>query len=237
MTGNQNLQVQASQIQVNTLTLSRASVESVVLDGAAGSTARLNNLTISSPLALSAGKGMTLRANGLSIASPGSLNLGNGRLILDYAGATPAQTLRAWVANGAVGTTPSISGASTLALVDNSRLHKTSFGGQTLAAPFSQVFIQNAMAGDVNLDGKVDKEDLLAVFANLKRTNALWIQGDLDNNGIVNLTDLAIVQSLLPAPSLSLPAASKTAATRQTKSVVKHKPHKVKIQNPKKHGR
>ena len=47
-----------------------------------------------------------------------------------------------------------------------------------------------ALAGDVNLDGKVDFADLLAVAQDYGRTGATWSLGDFNGDGIVDFADL-----------------------------------------------
>jgi hypothetical protein len=50
-----------------------------------------------------------------------------------------------------------------------------------------------AMAGDANLDGKVDINDLTVVLANYGQTGATWSQGDFIGDGKVDINDLTIV--------------------------------------------
>ena len=82
----------------------------------------------------------------------------------------------------------------------------------------------------MNLNGKVDHNDLLALYANLNKPNATWLNGDVDQNGTVDLSDLAIVQSHLTAPSLSVLKILKSPA----KSPQKHpSPRPKRFQNTK----
>ena len=161
----------------------------------------------------------------LSLTGNISLNLTKPNLIVSY-GVIPS--LRTYLANAATGAKPSIvcDSASTLALIDNSKLHKTSFAGVTLFEPFSQVLIQPAAPGDANLDGVVNENDLLVIFANLNKTNATWLNGDVDQSGTVDLTDLALVQSKLVSPALparSTQKSPKKSPVIHLKPVMKHK--------------
>ena len=138
-------------------------------------------------------------------------------------------TLQQYLRNGATGALSGIipsNPSTSLALIDNSKIHKTLFAGTPLSEPFCQILIQPATPGDANLDGVVNQNDLLTLYANLNRSNATWLNGDVDNSGTVDLTDLAIVQSRLPSPSVSV-LQSKKPPTKtpsiRTKPIVKHK--------------
>ena len=77
-------------------------------------------------------------------------------------------------------------------------------------------------AGDINLDGKVNFTDLVALAANYGSNNAAWCDGDLNSDGKVNFADLVIlaahygashstnpttaVAASFPADGLSAPA-------------------------------
>jgi hypothetical protein len=203
-TGLTPLDVRVGQVISGDCTINCTGVESTLLDALAGAVVQLGSLTLSAPLALTAGKGLLLRANALVISGAGSLDLADGKLILDYTGGTPAQTVLAWVANGQAGSTPSIQSTALdptqrLAMIDNTLVHMPSFAGQALASPFSQILIQPALRGDANLDGKVDEHDLLSIFANMSRSSAQWLLGDLDQDGNVDLDDYAQVAANMGA--------------------------------------
>jgi large repetitive protein len=253
----QNLQVQPTQVLVGTMAVASTGVEATVLDASAGSVVQLNSLTLTAPLAMAAGKGLVLRANALAITSGGSLDLADGKMILDYAGPTPAQVVRGLVRNGQTSGTPSIrstalASTKTLAMIDNALVHMASFAGQALPSPFSQILIGPALRGDANFDGKVDDRDMLAVFTNMGRTGGQWLLGDLDQDGNVDLDDYTQVQANLgeglamtgtnllaapvkpaaPAKSATVVSAAKSAPAATAKSVAK-KVIKAKVQKPK----
>ena len=50
-----------------------------------------------------------------------------------------------------------------------------------------------AIAGDANLDGKVDINDLTIVLAHYNQTGASWGTGDFTGSGTVDINDLTIV--------------------------------------------
>jgi hypothetical protein len=49
------------------------------------------------------------------------------------------------------------------------------------------------LAGDANMDGQVDINDLTIVLANYNQTGMNWSQGDFNNDGQVDINDLTIV--------------------------------------------
>ena len=143
-----------------------------------------------------------------------------------------AAALRQYLYNASIGAKPSIvcGSATTLALIDNSKLHKTSFAGTTLSEPYCQVLIQPATPGDANLDGVVNEKDLLSIYANLNKSETTWLNGDVDQSGTVDLADLAIVQSKLSSPlaaALKVQKKSPKAMVVRSKPVLKHKVQKT----------
>jgi murein DD-endopeptidase MepM/ murein hydrolase activator NlpD len=196
---NQDLQVCPAQVLVGTSAIACANIHHVLLDAPANSTLQLDSLTLTAPLVLPVGKTLLLRANALSIADQGSLDLADSQMILDYSGLTPtpAQDMRQWVFNGQVGSTPNICARRHLAAIDNALIHMSSFAGQSLSSPFSQVLIMRTLGGDANLDGEVNERDILPVLANMGRADGQWIFGDLNQDGQVDLDDYALISATL----------------------------------------
>ncbi len=58
--------------------------------------------------------------------------------------------------------------------------------------PYSQVA---PLPGDVNLDGRVDVNDLTIVLTNFGKSGMAWNEGDLNGDGTVDVNDLTIVLS------------------------------------------
>lgn len=59
-------------------------------------------------------------------------------------------------------------------------------------------------AGDINLDGSVDRHDAAAFFRHFGRTTgSTWTTGDFDFDSATTLTDLAILQARLDGPALA----------------------------------
>lgn len=165
-----------------------------------------------------------------------SLKLKNPRLAVF---SSDPQVLRNYILNGATGAGMAIlpsDSSKPLALLDNSRLHKTTYAGIALPEPFSQLLIQEATPGDANLNGHVDQNDLLVIYARLNTTfiAPTWLDGDLDLSGTVDLADLAAVQAHLPSASLSVASSPKTKAPGLAKSAIQTPRRKHKIQLAKK---
>jgi hypothetical protein len=62
-------------------------------------------------------------------------------------------------------------------------------------ATANQVLIKLTLAGDANLDGVVDMNDLMIVGQRLNTTGNDWAEGNFnyDPNGVVNFSDLLII--------------------------------------------
>lgn len=158
---------------------------------------QLDSLSLGVPLKLAKGDNQAFRLNSLSIAGAGSLDLNGRSLILDNVSSIPS--LNAWIVNGEVYTTPSLvstfsKSTSTLAIVNNTRLHKAAYLGQPLGPTFSQTLIRQALKGDGNMNGVVDFEDYLPVYANMGRHSCEWPSGDYNHDGLVSPADLAVIQ-------------------------------------------
>ena len=61
--------------------------------------------------------------------------------------------------------------------------------------------VLNPLAGDANLDGVVDVNDLSRVLTNFDKTGMNWSQGEFTGSGTVDVNDLSIVLSNFGATS------------------------------------
>ena len=248
----------AGKIGVDAATVYTPGVEALVLDAPAGSVIGPAGLTVGMAVSVAAGKGLVLRPGTLSITAGGTLDLAGNGMILNYGGASPVATVNQWIGNGRMGSTPGLkttgtvsAGTAAVGMVDNALIHLGSFAGQSLGGAFSQILIQSTVAGDANLDGRVDQQDYLNIIANMGRAGATYFEGDLNGDGAVTADDLALVSlnigaganmaagpPLLAAPppaanakTAAKPASAAAAATRRavakaTKPVAQpKKPH------------
>jgi probable HAF family extracellular repeat protein len=65
--------------------------------------------------------------------------------------------------------------------------------GTILAGQTNGFLLEQAIAGDANLDGTVDINDLTIVLANYGQTGMTWSQGEFTGDGTVDVNDLTIV--------------------------------------------
>lgn len=134
----------------------------------------------------------TSKVNALTIAANASVDLKNNALVVDYVGGslgTLLNDLRAHLLAGRLKTTAASN--RTLGYLDNSASPRASFGGVSVDA--SSVLIGYAIAGDVDLDGTVNFNDLLVVAQNYGQGNRFWAAGDFDYSGDVAFNDLLLI--------------------------------------------
>ena len=172
-----------------------------------------------------AGHTLFVGSGGLSIAggaNPTSkVNLGTGSLIVDYAdgGPSPRAQIEGYVKagmgpkdaigrshwDGTGGIMSSTANANYLTaavgVMDNtfdfegSRPVKTTFGGQTVDA--TSVLVRYTWWGDMNLDGKVDYNDVSILVYYYYHPPAAdkmgWQTGDLNYDGVINYDDVSLM--------------------------------------------
>jgi|GEM_PF-3554598 len=165
-------------------------------------------------LQLKAGAGASsLKALTISVGS--TLDITNNTLLINYGSAAndPTQTIKTYLASAynnanwtGTGITSSIA-----------RQHRTVFSiGERDNTRTNQLTVALTVPGDVNLDGQVNFNDLLAIVQNLgsyqTSSNIVnWSTGDLNYDSQVNFNDLLILSqyvgdTLTGAESALLPA-------------------------------
>jgi len=184
-----------------------------------GSTQHLAAINLSTAASVKVTGGAAVLAKSLSIsggtAPTGQIDIGKGLLAVDYpAGTTsPLADIRKWIIagrNGGIWDGTGITStdvAASLPLLtqavgyaENSELliPYTTFGKtDPLAVDSSTVLVRYTYAGDVNLDGRVDDDDVSVMSVKYDRgagTSHTWAQGDiLGYDGLINDDDVSLM--------------------------------------------
>lgn len=133
----------------------------------------------------------TLRS--LTILPGARLDVGNSTLMINYGtGGSPVATIRSYLTAGFAGGDWSGAGlgtdAATVLLA-----YADSADGVVATLPAHTVVVEPALAGDVNLDGKVDFGDLLLLAQHYSHAGATWDEGDMNYDGTVGFPDLLLL--------------------------------------------
>jgi hypothetical protein len=132
----------------------------------------------------------------------GRVDLGGGRLVVDYAGASPAQAVRQYLVSGYAGGAWTGTGLQSGAAALNPG-RQTALGyaesadvlgpAGGLFAGFAvdetAILVRYTRYGDANIDGIVSLADFNRLASNFGGTNKVWAEGDFNYDGLVNLTD------------------------------------------------
>jgi hypothetical protein len=174
------------------------------------------------------------KLSALNIADGATLDLTDNRVIIDYAGTSPAATVRSQILSGRGGAGPgrdwtgsgiTSSTAATenvaapdsrsLGYVDNAAMplgSYSTFHGEPVDE--SSVLIAFTRTGDANLDGLVNDDDVTIVGATYAPgvPHASWALGDFDYNGFVDDDDVTLLGAFYdPAAAPLFSAAPQTA--------------------------
>jgi len=146
------------------------------------------------------------RATSLALSGAAKFDLGGNRMIIDYAGASPAQSIRQailsakgtgnWAGPGLTSNLLAISAnaaKNALGYAEASDALSPAggmFAGQSVDG--TAILVRYTIQGDANLDGTVNFNDLLALARHYNASGAdvTWGVGDFDYNGTVNFNDL-----------------------------------------------
>jgi len=169
----------------------------------------------------------TSQFNKLTIAGGATFDLSDNAALVDYATPSPLPSLRDAVvrASQAGWTGPGLT-SSSIVIHPNAAVgyaeasdalgltgsQTASFAGQTADA--STVLVRYTLAGDANLDGRVDFSDLVRLAQNYNTNvsasgDGWWSRGDFTYDGITDFSDLVkLAQNYNTAlPSASIPGA------------------------------
>ncbi len=141
---------------------------------------------------------------GITQTVGGSFDVGTAKLVVNYSGNTPIDSIRqiirrgyaagAWTGNGL--RSDQLTETTALAYVEANRILSPAggtWGG--ISVDGTAILISRALRGDTDLNGVVEFDDLLALAQNYE-LNGTWIDGDSNYDGILNFDDLlAIAQN------------------------------------------
>ncbi len=134
------------------------------------------------------GAGVLVTSN-LDIGDAAQLDVTEGKIIVDYSGATPIDSVRRYLQSGGIHSSTA-TGRTRLGYGEAAVLNASSFGGEPVDS--TAVLLGIVFAGDANLDGSVDITDL-ARLATAWQTAGLWTAGDFDYSGFIDISDLGLL--------------------------------------------
>jgi hypothetical protein len=134
----------------------------------------------------------TSRVNTLTIAAGGQMNLNDNDLMIDYSGVSPIVTVRGYLSAGQLISSTAIASVSpkfAIGYRDNFGL--ASFSGQTVDA--STLLIAYCLAGDADLNGKVNTIDFNYLAGSFGGSGLYWINGDFNYDATTTSTDFNLL--------------------------------------------
>src|SRR5206468_6545269 len=130
-------------------------------------------------------------------------------LVVDYTGASPAATVRSYLATGRNGgswngpgiDSSSIAGNSLFALgyAEASQAlgllpsQTALWNGQTVDD--TAVLVKYTYGGDANLDGKINVDDYSRLDVNIGLGTSGWYNGDFNYDDLINVDDYGVIDS------------------------------------------
>jgi hypothetical protein len=175
------------------------------------------NLRMTNPLAINAGTvritpngtpAGTSRLASLTVTG-GHLDLTDNDLVLDYAGASPLNTVRqylqtgrgsgAWTGTGIVSSAAAGDGQkrTAIAIAEASQLlglsgsQTAAWSGQTVDA--TSLLLKYTWYGDANFDGTVNADDYARIDRGLAKGLTGWVNGDFNYDNVVDAGDYALI--------------------------------------------
>jgi fibronectin-binding autotransporter adhesin len=157
---------------------------------------RLGTMTISAgtvkmlPDATNAGAS---RVTSLTISTGAALDLGKNAMVLEYFSVSPLTTIRGHLLAGRIIASDAGPGAR-VGYAETSDLFSTfpnTFAG--FSVDNTAIAFRTTLAGDANLDGSVNFDDLLRLAASYNTSSRAWSQGDFNYDANVNFDDLLLL--------------------------------------------
>jgi autotransporter-associated beta strand protein len=150
----------------------------------------------------------TSRATSLTVSTGAKLDVADHVLVIDYASASPVQTIRGYVSGGRLVGNGAVGFAEASKLLGLSGSQTATYEGVLVDA--TSLIIRPCIAGDANLDGRADFADLALLAQSYNgATGTTWLQGDFNYDGRTDFLDLAILaqhyNTSAPAPATGVP--------------------------------
>jgi hypothetical protein len=146
--------------------------------------------------------GETSRIGTLALTGSGQLDLADTRAVIDAGDANLVrQYLQTAYADGTwtgPGLTSSVAAtdplsAAAIGYVTASQLGTTAWGG-IVGLTGSELLTRLTVAGDANLDGRIDSDDFSLLDRGLRSHGGSWMLGDFDYSGVVDAADAWLQQ-------------------------------------------
>jgi hypothetical protein len=233
-------------------TATGGTLNTTVAAGAQLSTSRLvqNGLTIqgNGRVTLLPAEGTSVITN-LNLAAGATLDIGSGALVVDYAGTSPAATVRdrilagrgaaglgaTWTGTGITSSAAAQANQAepesrSIGYAENAALPLgayTTFRGQAVDA--TAVLIAYTRTADANLDGVVNDNDVTLIGASYApgAAGGVWALGDFEYNGFIDDDDVTLLGAFynpsaapLAAPALNAAVAWAQPSEAHARSVV-----------------
>ncbi|HZZ42722.1 MAG TPA: dockerin type I repeat-containing protein [Tepidisphaeraceae bacterium] len=161
--------------------------------------------------------GQTSLLHSLTLTA-GSFDLADNKLILDYTGPSPINTLRQYLQSNLLISSTAAADPQhrlTLGYAEASTLGLTSFGG--LPVDSTSLLTKLTYLGDANLDGKITADDyaLLDRSFNKHLADAHWTDGDFNYDGVVNAADYLLIDKTVTLQSGTFSPSATLLAQRE----------------------
>ncbi len=138
-----------------------------------------------------------------NLSDNGTIDLQKNVLIVNYTTSDPVSAIRAYLAAGYNGGNWNGAGTTSGVIVTSapitigSGIYSIGYadGADSVVAglPSGEIEVAYTLAGDANLDGKVDSADFGILADNYGDSDAVWDQGDFDYDGKIDSADFGIL--------------------------------------------
>jgi hypothetical protein len=159
-------------------------------------------IALASSFTMGLGPNKVARMTGISIDSLGKMDVGNAAAVVDYDGASPISTIRAYITSGYAGGSWNGNGIhSAFAAVNPAYAVGYAEASALGAVPAmfgavdsTTVLIRATRYGDADLSGSINLADFNRLASNFGlNVGAVWSQGDFNFDGRVNLSDFNLL--------------------------------------------